>query len=308
MSAYKYTVLFLLMFAIYTVACTSGEETRSETIQDSDDIIVEDNGDSENRTDETDNEQDTEKPNGKDTTAEEGESDDPVDQETEEEVDTGDTIIDGEFPPCANYDYDKKSYNYGSDYAKGPYGFKGSMCWDFDAGEGSWTNYGDVIHNICLPNQDGEETCLGEFYNAGYNLLIIEVSAIDCPACAAESRDEARLVKKLSDNYWKPAWVTIMGRSLQGALPTLTTAASYKSQYKSSGPVLADTQGTWEQRMFLDKWPADDRAGVPLTFIVNPENMVIWDAFAGWTDAANYEEFAQYIVDLSVYCSSNDFR
>ena len=238
-----------------------------------------------------------------------GDSD--VDADTDEEVETeqeADTAFDDAAPPCAKYDYDKNSYDYGAVYAKGPYGFKGSMCWDMAAGEGRWTNFGDVIHDICLPNQDGQEVCLGEYYDAGYNLLIIEVSAIDCPACAAEARDEARILQKLENSYWKAAWVTIMGRSLSGSLPKVSTAASWKSQYGLGGQVLADTKGTWEQRMFFDKWPADERGGVPLTFLVNPSNMVIWDAFAGWTDAAGFDEFAKYIVDLAVYCSSNDLR
>lgn len=317
MQKYKCVILFIIVYAMAVGACATGEAETPDRSGKGDNGYVNDDRGTDDRTDNEGSSQTNDDVEGKDTdeqpTGENADTDDKGqdDSESANEVDTGDSVdtsLDDEFPPCANFDYDKKNYDYGPDYAKGPYGFKGSMCWDMTAGQGTWTNYGDVIHNICLPNQDGEEVCLGEFYDAGYNLLIIEVSAVDCPACAAEARDEDRLIAKLGQSYWKTAWVTIMGRSLSGSLPKISTAASWKNQYGLEGEVLADTNGLWEQRMFFDKWPADERAGVPLTFLVNPANMVIWDAFAGWTDDANFNEFAQYIVDLSVYCSANDLR
>ncbi len=96
-----------------------------------------------------------------------------------EETDDVGVDTEGFLPESCGDEYYPKDeeYDYGPDYAKGNYGFKESLCWDAET-EYHWGGGGDVMHDICLPNQDDEEVCLGDLYQGEKDLLIIGFGAL----------------------------------------------------------------------------------------------------------------------------------
>jgi len=65
----------------------------------------------------------------------------------------------------------------GAGYPAGPYGFTPSMLWDDPIGE--WTDDGEIIPNICLPDANGDERCLGDLYgSADYRVLIVDFTSM----------------------------------------------------------------------------------------------------------------------------------
>ncbi len=104
-----------------------------------------------------------------------GDADGDSDGDADGDADTWPEDVRGE--PCDNYDPDPEDYDYGDDYAKGPYGFKTSLCWNENGNGYDWGGGGDTLHNFCLPNQDDEEVCLGDLYQGENDLLILAFSA-----------------------------------------------------------------------------------------------------------------------------------
>ena len=196
-----------------------------------------------------------------------GETDSDSGSESDSDSDTGDdTEVDTE---CNGVPWDE-TWTYGEDYAAGPYGFKGSMCWNFDEGTGTWTIWGDTIPDICLPNQNDTEICLDYYlYDEAHDLIFLSYSATWCPTCQWTAEGEQLFLDALADNGWSARWIHVIGEpDNPDDAPTVADAAEWVSQFDlgDDPQVLYDADGTWYAPVFDDKWPTEER-GWPMIFV-----------------------------------------
>ncbi len=110
-----------------------------------------------------------------------GDSDSDTDSDADSDADTdSDTDSDSDSDTDSDSDSDTDSdtdTDADADYPPGPYGWNGGMVWGADSG--SWsTAAADVIADICLPNANNDEVCLGDYYrSAEYDLVWVDFSA-----------------------------------------------------------------------------------------------------------------------------------
>lgn len=220
------------------------------------------------------------------------------DSDADSDSDT-DTDADGDVE-CIGEPWDE-TWTYGEDYAEGPYGFKGSMCWDYENGTGSWSIWGDAIPDICLPNHEDEEICLGDFFDSvEYELIFVSYTATWGPTCHWPAEGEQAFLDALADNGWSARWITVIGEPDDpDDAPTAADATDWISQFDlgDDAVVLYDADSAWKAPVFNDKWPGDEERGWPTIFVVHTSNMLIWNAVTGWADpdsASDWESFVQW--------------
>ncbi len=161
------TLSVMLLLAAGMAACSGGDDNEDDTDSST-------GGDTDTDTD-ADTDADADADADADTDAD-------TDTDTDTDVDT-DTFVDTEgFEPegCGEEYYPEDlEFDYGPDYAEGPYGLKGSLCWDMQGNQGSfeWGGGGDTAHNICLPNHEDKEVCIGEYFRSERDLIILDFSA-----------------------------------------------------------------------------------------------------------------------------------
>jgi thiol-disulfide isomerase/thioredoxin len=178
------------------------------------------------------------------------------------------------------------TWTYGEDYAEGPYGFRGSMCWNWNTepASGNWITEGDTIPDVCLPNELDEQICLSDYYKShDYDLLIVDFTAMWCPPCNAMANDEHAFLQALGNAGYATMFISIIEEPVtQGGFPTAANAETWKTSKGLSGEVLYDATHSWLNQVMSDKWPGDSDRGYPTWFIVHTSNMLIWDAKSGW--------------------------
>jgi hypothetical protein len=178
---------------------------------------------------------------------------------------------------CSGYDPDTNVYDYGPDYAAGPYGFKGHVCWiNEDTIEYSFTTSADTIHNVCLSDAKGNNHCLKDYFGSKtYDFIIVNISDYYCGPCRAAASDQKSFMEHLKKSGYKVLWITI----LDGA--TSVEAVEWKNGYRLNGMVLSDPGSSWLSKFHQDAWQNEVR-GVPTFFIVNTSDMKIWFSIVGW--------------------------
>lgn len=178
---------------------------------------------------------------------------------------------------CYGYDLDNNDYDYGSDYAVGPYGFKGHVCWlDENTLQYDYVSTADTIHNICLSDTKGINHCLKDYYESElYDFIIVNISDYYCGPCRAAANDQKLFMEHLKKLGYKVFWITI----LDGA--SSIEALQWKDKFKLNGIVLSDPGSYWSSRFHRDAWQMEIR-GVPTFFIVNTADMKIWFSIIGW--------------------------
>lgn len=196
---------------------------------------------------------------------------------------------------CKNWDPDTETYVY-NNYPPGPYGFKGSVCWNEDYSVGTPVR-GDTIHNICLYNSEGKLECLSQFYRSDYQIVFVDFSASWCGYCKIAADNEEVFLSMLKDKGWNATWITVLDGD------GIEEAQAWKSEYNLSGSVLYNPafidsktgeEKTLYDTWYKDKWYTDDGRGYPTFFIVYTANMIVWDVKVGWSPNP---ENIQIIVD-----------
>jgi peroxiredoxin len=221
----------------------------------------------------------------------------------------GDTS--GDFVPwlCEKDDPDPVDYDYGDAYATGPYGFKGSLCWSGQNPQLSyeWGGAGDTVHDLCLPDQDGNEVCLSDYYGSEHDLLILVVTARWCPICNMAAQQEKKWLNGLKEMGYNPIIVSIMSSGVtQTALPTQADTQFWKKRYGLEGPVLLDADMAWANMGMIDSWYVGRRtqglAGFPFFYYIHTSNMKVWDSFEGFPLVFQYAQWFKQEKDILTYC------
>jgi hypothetical protein len=234
------------------------------------------------------------------------------DADTDADSDT-DTDTDGDSDGDCVQDPWDGVWTYGESYPEGPYGFKGSVCWG-DLG-GAWTEWGDTIPDICLPDQDETTVCLSDFYGStdvAYDVVFVDFSAMWCSPCNWAAMGEHDFLGHLEENGWHPKWVTVLGEpSEAGGYPTAEDAAVWIESHDlgDEATVLYDAEKVWAPEVFNDAWPSDPDRAWPTVFAVDPENMLIWTSVSGWSDPGNeseWEESLNWWDAMLEWASSHD--
>lgn len=225
-------------------------------------------------------------------------SDSDIDSDTDSDVDTdADSDTDAD-PNCTDNVWDEV-WTYGEDYAEGPYGWQGSMCWDLINSTGSWTQFGDHMHDICLPNHLDEEVCVSDYlHHPDYDLIFVDYSAVWCPPCNNAAEGEHDFIEHLASHGFSAKWITILGEDENvGGTATAADAAQWIASH-DLGPdavVLYDADKVWYTDVFLDKWPGDPERGWPTVATVHTSNLLNWDVMSGWADPGNPTDWQSFI-------------
>lgn len=178
-------------------------------------------------------------------------------------------------------------WTYGEDYAEGPYGFKGSMCWDPETGNVQWSTWGDTIPDICLNDQNDNLVCLKDYLrHLEFELIFVDFSAVWCSLCDYAADGQHSFIEHLADNGWSAKWITILEEDVLTNNTTVETAISWVSDHSlgEDAVVLYDANKDWFDEAMIDQWPHEGPRGWPTVFVVHTSNMLIWNAMSGWAD------------------------
>lgn len=234
-----------------------------------------------------------------------GDSDGDSDSDADSDSDFKDWPEDIRGEPCEDWDPDDSTYNYGSDYAKGPYGFKGSLCWQNQGTEYYWGGGGDTLHDFCLPNQEGDQVCMGDYYRSEYDLLIIDFSAVWCIVCRTQAEQEAKFVADLKKAGWNPLYITVLAQDNEMYPATQQDALEWKNYFDLHGDVLYDSNSEWVDLSLIDRWLSNPMYGVvafPWTIFVHTAHMRVWDILGGFPDPTQYDQWIDQQIDILNYC------
>ncbi len=199
-------------------------------------------------------------------------------------------------------------WTYGETYPEGPYGFKGSICWDED-GYGEFIEHGDTIPDICLPDYQDRAFCLQDLYKSvDFDLIFVDMTAIWCPYCNYPATSAGQFLSKLLVNGWRAQWVSVIEENADEQPPTVEDAAEWQSIHDIQGIVLYDPTEFWRQFFITDRWPHDDSRGWPTIFIVHTSNLLIWETIVGWVDPDGpyWDGFVDDIIGTLNYVAQFD--
>lgn len=204
-------------------------------------------------------------------------------------------------------------WEFGPDYAEGPYGFRGSMCpMRVEEPDESpviqmvYTHFGDTVPDICLPNHVDDIVCLSQYYRSGkYDLIVINHTAIWCPICSDQARDEVALREALALEGWDVVWIEIIGENESGSrYPSVHDAYEWKITHNVEGDVLYDGNKSWFDDITYDRWRTDKDRNWPSFFFIHTSNMLIWDVYVGWPTSNTgkvWSDFTSKITDRLSY-------
>ncbi len=193
-------------------------------------------------------------------------------------------------------------------YPGGPFGFKGSIYRATPDAIGTWDGGGDLMQNICMQNQDDEYTCVAPYYcSAEVDVLIYDFTAMWCPPCNAAAGEEAEFVAWMQDHGWTVEFLSMLEENVTAERPTLADAQYWKSYHDIEGPIMWDYNWRFHTAPFVDTRPEESLRGWPTFLIVNPDNMLIWDAFSGWYGApTTQEQFFGRMLQIFEIGAAND--
>jgi hypothetical protein len=202
---------------------------------------------------------------------------------------------------CTPLPWDEE-WTYGTGYAPGPYGFKGSMCYPGGAGPcydvvpGVWIPGADHVPDICLPNASDVSVCLSDHYQSvTYDLILVNYTTMWCSACNLEAESQGEFVAALAAEGWSVLFLEMLAEDYSMNPPDLTDAQTWVSDHDlDPAHVLFDAEQIWIDEVVEDAWPAEIR-GWPMNFVVHTSNMLIWDSFPGWLDIDETDTWNEWI-------------
>lgn len=193
-------------------------------------------------------------------------------------------------------------------YPGGPFGFKGSIYRATPEALGTWQGDGDLMQNICMQNQDDEYTCIAPYYcSSEVDVLIYDFTAMWCPPCNMAASEEAEFVAWMADHGWNVEFLSMIEENRSAERPTLEDANYWKTYHSIEGPIMWDYNWRFHTAPFTDTRPEEPLRGWPTFLIVNPDNMLVWDAFSGWYGApTTQEQFYTRILQIFEMGAAND--
>ena len=188
-------------------------------------------------------------------------------------------------PNCNREELEYKTdFDFGPYYAEGPYGFKGSLC--YEEGEEDYElvyiNNGDVFPNICLPSVQGNVVCMAELVSDEYDFIVVDFSATWCGPCMYAAMSKEKTIETFANEGLDILWVTILLSGDQAKGATYWEAYNWADRFNDKGVVLYDEHGQWYDHPFYDRWSLDSPRGFPAIFFVSAKDLKLWDSFSGW--------------------------
>jgi hypothetical protein len=193
-------------------------------------------------------------------------------------------------------------------YPGPPFGYKGCIYRATPSDTGTWDGGGDTVENICLWNLESEYGCLAPYYcSSEVDVLFLSFTAMWCPMCNAAAAEEDELVAWMEEQGWTVEFVTMIEENQSAERPSLEDAEYWQSYHDIEGPVLWDGSGMYDDQPFYDTRPEEDPRGWPTFLIVNPDNMLIWDAFSGWYGGTVTQEmFFSHLLEILEIGAAHD--
>jgi len=173
------------------------------------------------------------------------------------------------------------------DYPDGPYGFESSYP-DTSLGITPWTQDGQVIPNICLPNSLGETNCLSDYFNKeDVDILFIEFMSFGNSISKDAASTQKEFISYLRQNDWNVVWITISEGLSGGAPPTMQEAFEWSETFKlAKNTVWYDENTEWLEQAALGRSHS--------IYTVHTSNMLIWKHTIGWANIWNEEEWSGF--------------
>jgi hypothetical protein len=139
------------------------------------------------------------------------------------------------------------------------------------------------------------------------DVLFLSFTAMWCPMCNAAAAEEDELVAWMEEQGWTVEFVTMIEENQSAERPSLEDAEYWQSYHDIEGPVLWDGSGMYDDQPFYDTRPEEDPRGWPTFLIVNPDNMLIWDAFSGWYGGTVTQEmFFSHLLEILEIGAAHD--
>ena len=244
---------------------------------------------------------------GKDGGTDDTAIDVPEDTSAEDVLDEQDVVEDvpGDAPDVEEIPEDAGPDCAGS-YPGGPFGWKGSIHYT-STGAKVWEGDGDYLDNIRLANQDDVWTFPAEYYcTTDVDILFYDFTAMWCPPCNQAAEEENAFIEWMATHGWTVVFMSVLEEDTAGDRATAANAREWKTMHGITGDVMYDPMWIYHTAPFLDTWPEEDARGWPTFFVVNPDNMHIWDAFSGWRGSVTQEEFFTWIMESFELGAAND--
>lgn len=103
---------------------------------------------------------------------------------------------------------------------------------------GSGFGIGDIVEDQCLPDQNGDQVSLWQFYGS---VWVLDVSTIWCQPC----QDLARGLQDIVDKFEPEGFVylTVLAQDLGTDVPDQAELAGWGEDFGIESPIVADTVG-----------------------------------------------------------------
>jgi len=147
-----------------------------------------------------------------------------------------------------------------------------------DGTEGEGFSKGDVVPDLRLTDQNGDEVSLWQFYG---NVVLLDISTMWCAPCRELAKDTEHTYQDYKEDGF--VYLTILQETSGGGPPAKSDLNDWADAYEITAPVLADGEKLAEEAVSQGQYPAlllVDRKLKVIGPVSPPEDAVVRDAIA----------------------------